>query len=103
MDEFLARALAGGIALARVAGPFGSSLQVAPRLDYALVAGASSELFRQQRLLGTGLVLRTAFSRFYVELCYGFLKEAKPGQPWGRTHGSFNLLLGTQPFDIWKR
>ena len=87
----------------RVAGPFGQSLQVVPRLDYAVVSGDPDELLKDRRLLGMGLVVRTIFARFYVELCYGFLRQAQPGQPWSPSTGSFNVLVGTQPFDIWKR
>jgi len=86
----------------RVRGPFGLSLQVVPRLDYAFVSGEASRLFSDRRLLGTGLVVRTVFSRFYVELAYGFLRQGD-GRTWGPASGSFNALVGTQPFDIWKR
>ena len=47
-------------------------------------------------------MLRTALSNFYVELAYGFLKLHTP-QENGRVVGSFNFLIGTQPFDLWKR
>ena len=54
------------------------------------------------RAQGTGLLLRTTLSNFYVELSYGFLKVRTP-QDGGRAVGSFNVLIGTQPFDLWKR
>ena len=47
-------------------------------------------------------MVRTTLSNFYVELSYGFLKEHTP-QNSGRAVGSFNVLIGTQPFDLWKR
>jgi hypothetical protein len=37
-----------------------------------------------------------------VELSYGFLKLRSP-QDGGRAVGNFNVLVGTQPFDLWKR
>jgi len=49
------------------------------------------------------MVVRTIFARFYVELSYGFLRQGGQGLAWGPATGSFNLLVGTQPFDIWKR
>ena len=48
-------------------------------------------------------MLRTMVQKFYVECSYGFLRDAVPGQGWGRFSGSFNTLIGTQPFDIWSR
>ena len=87
----------------RMAGPFALSLQVEPRLDYATLGSGPADLFRDRRLAGAGVVLRTVFSRFYLELCYGFLRQERQGADWGPATGSFNVLLGTQPFDIWKR
>jgi len=87
----------------RMAGPFALSLQVEPRIDYAVIGGGPADLFRDFRLAGAGLLVRTVFSRFYLEFCYGFLRESPPGACWGPARGSFNMLLGTQPFDIWKR
>ncbi|WP_306598371.1 patatin-like phospholipase family protein [Geothrix sp. 21YS21S-2] len=87
----------------RMAGPFGLSFQVVPRVDYAVASGGAQDLFRDRRLLGTGAVVRTIFARFYVELSYGFMRQYRPGPGWGASSGSFNALIGTQPFDIWKR
>ncbi|BDU78796.1 patatin-like phospholipase family protein [Mesoterricola sediminis] len=86
----------------RMRGPFALSLQVVPRVDYAVTAATAGGLFSDRRMLGTGLVVRTVFSRFYVELAYGFLRQGGPGG-WGPSSGSFNALIGTQPFDIWRR
>jgi hypothetical protein len=85
-----------------MAGPFGLSLQVAPRLDYALLGGEASDPGRE-RLLGAGLVVRTMFSRFFLEFSYGFLRRRAPGQDWGGASGTFNAVIGTRSFDIWKR
>lgn len=87
----------------RMQGPFGLSMQVIPRLDYALVANDPAELFKDYRIRGMGLVVRTMVARFYVELAYGFEKVQAPGQPWGKSSGSFNALIGTKPFDLWTR
>ena len=54
------------------------------------------------RAQGAGLMVRTTLSNFYVELAYGFLKELNP-QESRRAVGSFHVLIGTQPFDLWKR
>jgi hypothetical protein len=86
----------------RMAGPFGLSLQVVPRLDMALLGGSASDLGRE-RLLGAGMVVRTMFSRFYLEFSYGFLKRRMEGQDWGNASGAFTAVIGTQPFDHWKR
>lgn len=87
----------------RMAAPFGLSFQVVPRLDYAVASGSPADPFRSRRLMGTGVVVRTIFARFYVELAYGFQRQYLPGTGWGEAAGSFNALIGTQPFDIWKR
>ena len=87
----------------RVAGLFGSSLQVIPRLDYGLMAGGSAQLFRSQRSLGSGLLLRTILTKFYLELGYGFLRQAPVGGKWGPASGSFSAIIGSKPFDLWKR
>ena len=87
----------------RVAGPFGTSLQVIPRVDYGFSAGDAGSLFRARRAQGTGLIVRTIFAKFYMEFSYGFLRTWSPATGWGIASGSFNTLIGTQPFDLWKR
>ncbi len=87
----------------RLEGPFGLSMQVVPRFDYARLAKDPADLFQGSRAQGTGLVLRTMMAKFYVELAYGFLKVYEPGSGWGRTSGSFNALIGTRPFDLWSQ
>jgi len=87
----------------RMGGPFGLPLQVMPRVDYAVAGPTGADLFRDRRLLGTGVVVRTIFARFYVDLSYGFLRQAQAGSDWGHASGTFSALVGTQPFDIWKR
>ena len=87
----------------RVAGPFGTSLQIMPRVDLGSLTGGPQDLFRTERSLGTGLLIRTIFSKFYVEVAYGFLRPYGEGTGWGPASGSFSAIIGTQPFDIWKR
>jgi predicted acylesterase/phospholipase RssA len=83
----------------------GLTVEVVPRFDVAWLAPTSSSLLKSDaglRVEGTGLMVRTTLSNFYVELSYGFLKERTPLDS-GRAVGSFNVLIGTQPFDLWKR
>lgn len=87
----------------RMNGPYGLSLQVIPRFDYGVIGAESRDLFRGMRGQGMGLVLRTMAAKFYVELSYGFLKRYEPGLGWSPATGTFNALIGTQPFDLWKR
>ena len=87
----------------RVAGPFGSSLVVMPRVDVGATTEGPGDVLRPGRLLGTGLVVRTMLSKFYVELAYGFLRSRGANGTWGPASGSFSAIIGTQPFDLWKR
>jgi len=83
----------------------GLTVELEPRFDLARVAPEPTALLRMEassRAQGTGLMLRTTLSSFYVEASYGFLRIRTPQDP-GRTVGSFNVLIGTQPFDLWKR
>jgi len=83
----------------------GLTVELTPRYDIAWVAQNPSSLLDTEvspRAQGTGLMLRTTLSNFYVELSYGFLKLQTP-QDRGHAVGSFNVLIGTQPFDLWKR
>lgn len=97
-------ALRVGLPLRLYAG-LGLTLEAVPRFDRAWVAREGGDLFHpgsDLRAQGTGLMLRTTLSNFYVEVSYGFLKlwSAQGAQP---ASGSFNVLVGTQPFDLWKR
>jgi predicted acylesterase/phospholipase RssA len=89
----------------RLYAGLGLTLEVVPRVDLARVSREASRLLSPDagpRAEGTGLMLRTTLSNFYVELSYGFLKLSTP-EVSGRAVGSFNVLIGTQPFDLWKR
>ncbi len=83
----------------------GLTVELAPRLDLAWVARDPARLLKSEgsiRTQGTGFLLRTTLSNFYVELAYGWLQVRAPQRD-GRRTGAFNLLIGTQPFDLWKR
>ncbi len=83
----------------------GLTVVLSPRFDLAWVARDPAGLLKTEdspKAQGTGLMLRTTLSSFYVELSYGFLKVQTPQDP-GHAVGSFNVLIGTQPFDLWKR
>lgn len=103
--------LAPNFAALRLGLPFrlyaglGLTLEAVPRLDLARVSRNPRDLFRPEatyRAQGTGLMLRTTLSNFYVEVSYGWLGLATPLASQPRV-GSFNVLIGTQPFDLWKR
>ncbi|HJW43855.1 MAG TPA: patatin-like phospholipase family protein [Geothrix sp.] len=83
----------------------GLTVELAPRFDLAWVSQNPSSLWKStenQRAQGTGLLLRTTLSNFYLELSYGILKLQTP-QENRKAAGAFNVLVGTQPFDLWKR
>ena len=97
-------ALRFGIPLRLYLG-LGLTVELTPRFDLARVAQDASSLLKTDtlpRAQGVGLMLRTTLSNFYVETSYGFLRAQSP-QDNGRPVGSFNVLVGTQPFDLWKR
>ena len=87
----------------RLAGPFGTVLQIMPRADLGTITGGPQDLFRTDHALGMGVLVRTIFSKFYVEVAYGVLRPGTPAGGWGPAGGSFSTIIGTQPFDIWKR
>ena len=82
----------------------GLTVQAVPRFDLAWMAQDPASLLKAEasRAQGMGLVLRTTLSHLFVELSYGSLKVRTPVDS-GRAMGSFNVLIGTQPFDFWKR
>jgi len=87
----------------RTPGPYGTSFQAIPRFDYGVVSADAGSLFGPSRGEAAGLMLRTILAKFYVEVSYGFLRTCDPVQGWGRPSGSFNALIGTEPFDLWSR
>jgi hypothetical protein len=83
----------------------GLTVEAIPRLDLAWVARDAAFLsnpIESFKARGAGLMLRTTLSNFYVELSYGALRVQTP-LGGTRTTDSFNMLVGTQPFDLWKR
>lgn len=84
----------------------GLTLEVEPRVDVAQVAPEAAGLWQSGTRIqahGAGVLLRTTLvNLYYLELSYGFLRLDGPGihQP---ATGHFNLLIGTQPFDLWRR
>ncbi|MBK9797309.1 MAG: patatin-like phospholipase family protein [Holophagaceae bacterium] len=97
-------ALRFGIPLRLYLG-LGLTVELVPRFDLAWMAQDPTFLLKPEaplRAQGSGLMLRTTLSNFYVELAYGFLKVRTPMEA-GRAVGTFNVLIGTQPFDLWKR
>ena len=85
----------------------GLTVELSPRVDAAWVARDTAAFLTSgpaaPRALGAGLVLRTALSNVYVELAYGTLKVQDPPPGSGRAAGGFNFVVGTQPFDLWRR
>lgn len=90
----------------RIYSGLGLTLEVVPRFDLAWLSREAGALFQSDtgyRAEGKGLLLRTTLlSKFYVELSYGFLKLRTP-QGTRPATGSFGVVVGTQPFDLWKR
>ncbi len=88
----------------RLEGPFGTTLQLGPRLDIARLGAESADLGSRGsgRLAGAGLQLRTVLLGFTVEAAYGWARTEGPGRT-PRTVGSFNFQFGTLPFDLWRR
>lgn len=84
----------------------GLTLEVVPRFDLAWMSREADALFHSQtgvRAQGAGLLLRTTLlSKFYLELSYGFLKLRMP-EGTRPASGTFDVVVGTQPFDLWKR
>ena len=89
----------------RIPGPLGVDLNLTPRLDQAWVASDAGALTgaTSPKARSAGLLVRTTLSGFHLELAYGFQQLRRPGEPWSKTTGTFNIQVGTQPFDLWKR
>ena len=87
----------------RVEGPFGLSMQVIPRYDYALLSKDPADLGHSVKAQGAGILVRTMVAKFYVELAYGWMKTRQPGTGWSQPSGNLNVLIGSKPFDLWSR
>ena len=83
---------------------WGLTLELEPRVDLARFAATSNALGPDSlaKAQGIGLMARTLLGQIYVEAAYGFMKLQAPGLD-GRSRGHFSLLVGSQPFDLWKR
>ena len=90
----------------RLEAGLGLTLELEPRYDFAQVAQDANGLWRNADRLqahGLGLALRTTLVNLYfLELSYGFLRLDGPGFHQAAT-GHFTILVGTQPFDLWRR
>lgn len=89
----------------RIPGPMGLDLDLTPRLDQAWMAPDAGLLTGAESLQArsAGMLVRTTLSGFHLELAYGFQRLRRPGEGWSRSIGTFNVQVGTQPFDLWKR
>ncbi len=88
----------------RLEGPFGTTLQLAPRLDAARIAPELRNLGGRDavRVAGAGLQLRTVVLGLTLEAAYGWARTEGPG--WvPRTVGSFTFQIGFLPLDLWRR
>jgi predicted acylesterase/phospholipase RssA len=83
----------------------GLTLVLTPRFDVARMSnepGSFERTATNPQVTGAGLVLRTTLSNFYAEGSFGITRLSGP-QGTGQADKSFTLLVGTQPFDLWKR
>lgn len=103
--------LAPNFVAARFGVPFrlysglGLTFVLTPRFDVARLSddpGTFGWRGNNPQVVGTGLLLRTTLSNFYAEASFGFTKLTGP-QGTGSTEKAFTVLIGTQPFDLWKR
>lgn len=88
----------------RLEGPFGTTLQLAPRLDAARMASDLSAMGGRSALevRGAGILLRTVILGLTVEAAYGWARTEGVG--WTpRTVGSFTFQIGFLPLDLWRR
>ncbi|HJV90088.1 MAG TPA: patatin-like phospholipase family protein [Holophagaceae bacterium] len=88
----------------RLEGPFGTTLQLGPRVDVARMGAEFHELggLSSTRVTGAGVHLRTVLLGLTLEAAYGWARTEGLGRT-SRTVGSFNFQIGTLPFDLWRR
>ncbi len=88
----------------RVANTFGLNTWLEPRLDAGYLGGLAPTGLREgTRVRGLGLNLRTEVGRFYVEIAAGRTWLAGEGMEFQGRGTTLNLLVGTRPWDVWKR
>lgn len=88
----------------RVADMFGFNTWLEPRLDVGYLGGGEPRDLREgTRVRALGLSLRTEIGRFYVEIAVGQTWLAEEGRVFRSPGSTINLLVGTRPWDLWKR
>ena len=88
----------------RLADMFGFNTWLEPRLDAGYLGGGEPRQLREgTRVRAVGASLRTEIGRFYVEVAAGRSWLAPEGLSFRSTGDSVNLLVGTRPWDLWKR
>jgi len=78
----------------------GTGWQVGPRFDLGRASDQPSTLGEGLRMEGLGLVARTGFREFFMELSAGwvYLHRGTASQHENRV----SILLGARPFDLWR-
>jgi len=88
----------------RLADMFGFNTWLEPRIDLGWFgSGEPRDLREGTRVRALGASLRTEIGRFYVEVAAGRAWRAVEGRPLRSSGDSINLLIGTRPWDLWKR
>ncbi|WP_243293908.1 patatin-like phospholipase family protein [Geothrix mesophila] len=79
----------------------GTGWQIGPRFDLGRASDQPSTLGDGLRIEGLGLVARTGFREFFMELSAGrvHLHRGSASQHENRV----SILLGARPFDLWRR
>lgn len=79
----------------------GTGWQLGPRFDLGRTSDQPSTLGNGLRIEGVGLVARTGFREFFMELSAGwvYLHQGPTSQHENRV----SILLGARPFDLWRR
>jgi hypothetical protein len=88
----------------RLAGMFGINTWLEPRCDLGYLGGTEPRDLREgTRARALGVSLRTEIGRFYVEVAAGRTWLAPTGASFQTSGNTINLLIGTRPWDLWKR
>lgn len=88
----------------RLADMFGFNTWLEPRADLGYFGGGEPRELRDgTRVRALGASLRTEIGRFYVEIAAGRAWLAPEGKSLRSTRDTINLLIGTRPWDLWKR
>lgn len=88
----------------RLADMFGFNTWLEPRIDAGYLGGGEPRQLREgTRVRAIGASLKTEIGRFYVEVAAGRSWLAPEGRTFRSTGDTVNLLVGTRPWDLWKR